>query len=83
MIIEYVGVHRKALNPCKKYQFFYHLGQCLELLEYMHKKQIPMQEWICIKCPQTSHVEGDQLISIVVRSKHAWACWHSARAIDF
>ena len=28
MIIEYVGMHRKALNPCKKYQFFYHLGKC-------------------------------------------------------
>ena len=70
MIIEFAGIHRKTLNPCKKYQFSYHLGsECSELFVYMHKKQIPMQEWICMKCPQTSHVEGDQfsdqLVSIL------------------
>ena len=26
----------------------------------MHEKQILMQEWICMKCPHTSNVEGDQ-----------------------
>ena len=64
MIIEYVGIHRKTLNPCKKYQFFYHLGKCLELFVYMHKKQIPMQEWICMKCPQSKScwIEGDQFL---------------------
>ena len=42
MIIEYAGIHRKALNPCKKNQN--RLGKCSELFVYMHKKQIPMQE---------------------------------------
>ena len=28
----------------------------------MHKKQITVQEWICMKCTQTSHVEGDQFL---------------------
>ena len=37
----------------------------------MHEKQIPMQEWICMKCPHTSHVEVDQFLN----SQHAWACW--------
>ena len=36
--------------------------QSSELFMYMHKKQIPMQEWICMKCQQTSHVEGDQIL---------------------
>ena len=35
----------------------------------MHEKQILMQEWICMKCPHTSNVEGDQYFS----SQHAWA----------
>ena len=26
----------------------------------MHEKQILMQEWICMKCPHKSNVEGDQ-----------------------
>ena len=39
MIIEYADIHRKALNPRKKYQFFYHLGKCSELFVYMHTKQ--------------------------------------------
>ena len=28
----------------------------------MHKKQIPMQKLICMKCLQTSHVEDDQFL---------------------
>ena len=43
----------------------------VQLFVYMHEKQIPMQEWICMKCPHTSHVEGDQLLN----SQHVWACW--------
>ena len=46
VIIEYVGIHQQEFK----------------LFAYMHKKQIPMQEWICMKCPQTSHVEGDQFL---------------------
>ena len=38
---------------------------------YMHEKQIPMQEWICLKCPHTSHVEDDQFLNF----QHLWACW--------
>ena len=38
---------------------------------YMHEKQIPMQEWICMKCSHTSHVEVDQFLN----SQHAWPCW--------
>ena len=30
-----------------------------------------MQGWICLKCPHTSHVEGDQFLN----SQHAWGCW--------
>ena len=30
-----------------------------------------MQEWICMKCPHTSIVEGDQFLN----SQPAWACW--------
>ena len=41
------------------------------LFVYMHEKQIPMQKWICMKCPHTSHVEVDQFLN----SQHAWACW--------
>ena len=37
----------------------------------VHEKQILMQERICMKCPHTSNVEGDQYFS----SQHAWACW--------
>ena len=29
------------------------------------------QEWICMKCSNTSHVKGDQFFN----SQHAWACW--------
>ena len=44
----------------------------------MHEKQIPMQEWNCIKCP--GRVVGDQFLN----SQHAWACWDMvARAIVF
>ena len=46
----------------------------------MHEKQIPMQEWICLKCPRTSQVEGDQFLN----SQQAWACWDMvARGIVF
>ena len=46
----------------------------------MHEKQILMQEWICMKCPHTSNVEGDQYFN----SQHAWACWDMvARGIVF
>ena len=46
----------------------------------MHENQLPMQKWICMRCPQTSHVEGDQFL----KSQHAWACWDMiARAIVF
>ena len=38
---------------------------------YMQAKQILMQDWICMKCPQTSNVEGDQYFN----SQQAWACW--------
>ena len=38
----------------------------------MHEKQIPIQEWICLKCPRTSQVEGDQFLN----SQRAWACWN-------
>ena len=63
MIIECVGIHHKALNPCKiKSTNFLPLKQVFILFVYMHQKQIPMQEWICMKCPQTSHVEGDQFL---------------------
>ena len=37
-----------------------HFWNCLWLFVYMHEKQILMQEWICMKCPHTSSVEGDQ-----------------------
>ena len=44
----------------------------------MHEKQIPMQEWNCMKCP--GRVVGDQFLN----SQHAWACWDMvARAIVF
>ena len=44
----------------------------------MHEKQIPRQEWNCIKCP--GRVVGDQFLN----SQHAWACWDMvARAIVF
>ena len=29
----------------------------------MHEEQIPMQEWICMKCPHKSHVEVDQFLN--------------------
>ena len=46
----------------------------------MHEKQILMQEWICMKCPRTSNVEGDQYFN----SQHAWVCWDVlARGIIF
>ena len=38
-----------------------------ELFVYMHEKQIPMQEKIRMKCPHTSHVEGDHSLN----SQHA------------
>ena len=47
---------------------------------YMHAKQILMQDWICMKCPQTSNVEGHQYFN----SQQAWACWDMvARGIVF
>ena len=45
---------------------------------YMHEKQIPLQEWNCMKCP--GRVEVDQFPN----SQHSWACWDMvARAIVF
>ena len=44
MIIEY-AVPSLALN--------YYLKRS-NLFVYMHEKQIPMQKWICMKCPHTS-----------------------------
>ena len=60
MIIEYV-VPSLALNyPCKEYQIIYEsVHMQLFLYMYMHEKQIPMQQWICLKCLHTSHAEGD------------------------
>ena len=70
MIIEY-AVPSLALN--------YYLKRS-NLFVYMHAKQIPMQKWICMKCPHTSHVEVDQFLN----SQHAWACWDMvARGIVF
>ena len=37
----------------------------------MHEKQIPKEDWICLKCPHTSHYEGDQFLNC----QHAWTCW--------
>ena len=69
-----------ALNPCKKYQIIYASVHSYSCTCYMHENQLPMQKWICMRCPQTSHVEGDQFL----KSQHAWACWDMiARAIVF
>ena len=78
MIIEF-AVPSLALNyPCKKYQIIYE-GACFTFI-CAHEKQMPMQEWICMKCPHTSHVEVDQFLN----SQHAWACWDMvARRIVF
>ena len=49
-----------ALNyHSKKYQIIYE-SVYIVIFVYMHEKQILMQEWICMKCPHTSSVEGDQ-----------------------
>ena len=46
----------------------------------MNEKEILMQDWICMKCPHTSNVEGDQCFN----SQKAWACWDMvARGIVF
>ena len=69
MIIEY-AVPSLALNyPCKEYQIIYESVH--HLFVYMYEKQIPMQECICMTCPNTSYVEVDQFLN----SQHAWACW--------
>ena len=62
MIIEY-GVLSLALNyHCKNTKSFMNQGVYSYLCTCMsrHEKQILMQEWICMKCPHTSNVEGDQ-----------------------
>ena len=59
MITEY-AVPSLALNyHSKKYQIIYE-SVYIVLFVYMHEKQILMQEWICMKCPHKSNVEGDQ-----------------------
>ena len=59
MITEY-AVPSLALNyHSKKYQIIYESVYIL-IFVYMHEKQILMQEWICMKCPHKSNVEGDQ-----------------------
>ena len=79
MITEY-AVPSLALNyHSKKYQIIYE-SVYIVIFVYMHEKQILMQEWICMKCPHTSNVEGDQYFN----SQHAWACWDMvARGIVF
>ena len=39
-----------ALSLCKKYQI---VCATVQLFVYMHEKHIPMQGWICMKCPHT------------------------------
>ena len=59
MITEY-AVPSLALNyHSKKYQIIYE-SVYIVIFVYMHEKQILMQEWICMKCPHKSNVEGDQ-----------------------
>ena len=63
-----------ALNPCKKYQIMYAIVHSYSCKCMRNKYPV------CMKCPHTSHVEGDQFLN----SQNAWACWHVvARAIIF
>ena len=39
----------------------------------MQRKHKPMQEWICMKCPRTSHVE----VMLVRHSCHSHRFWNS------
>ena len=65
-----------ALNPSKKYQIMYAIAHSYSCKCMRNKYPI----CICMKCPHTSHVEGDQFLN----SQNAWACWHVvARAIIF
>ena len=58
-----------ALNyPCKSTKSF--MKGFLVICAHVCQKQIPMQEWIWIKCPHISHVEGDRFL----HSQRAWAC---------
>ena len=36
-----------------------------------------MQEWICVKCPHTCHVEVDQFLNSQLQ--HTWPCWPCQR----
>ena len=63
-----------ALNPCKVYQIMYAIVHSYSCKCMRNKYPI------CMKCPHTSHVEGDQFLN----SQNAWACWDVvARAIIF
>ena len=67
MIIEYAGGPSLALNLCKKHQIGYagvHSYSCTCMTCMTH---MPIHERICMKCPHTSHAEGDQFLS----SQHA------------
>ena len=47
----------------------------------MREKEILMQKWICIKCPHTSHVQGDQFCQfstcMFVETNQSHSFWNS------
>ena len=53
---------------------------CIQLFIVIRVNAWETNTQFCMKCPHTSHVEGDQFLN----SQNAWACWHVvARAIIF
>ena len=66
MITDYAVSSLALNNHCKNTKSFIKVF----IVICVHAWEL-MQERICMKCPHTSNVEGDQYFS----SQHAWACW--------
>ena len=71
MIIEYAMPSLALYYPCKEYQIIYESVH-IYLCTCMRNKYPCKSEFVWIKCPHTSYVEGNQFLN----SQHAWACWN-------
>ena len=81
VIIEYAGIHL-ALNPCKKFNFL-SLKQVFisDSCTCIRNKYLCKSEFVWNVHKQVTLKVIS--FSIGLHPKHAWACWDSAKAIDF